>query len=385
MKTLDVKRFVIENQDMAKSEERDHVDRFLEENDLPGIDLEVEGIVDRINGLRRRFNRMLDETLVEFGLSEGEWKALNQLWLAGPPHRRSPGQLAQWAELSSGAMTNRIDRLEEAGVVRHLNADGKLATIDVLGEEITNADEARAIGDAYRDSLDAFEREQLDSNVSVKLTALGLKLGYELCRENLEAVVAHAAERGNFVRIDMEDSSTTEDTLRLYRELRAAGHENVGIVLQARLKRPLADVAALAGLRPNVRLCKGIYLEPAEIALGELDAIRVSFVQVLHALWDAGCYVGVATHDEWLLEEAKRGVDARGLGRDEHEFQMLLGVRPALGDELVREGRRLRIYTPFGRQWYAYSLRRLQDNPKIAGYIAGDTLNRLLPGRNGSV
>ena len=270
-------------------------------------------------------------------------------------------------------------------VVRQLNAEGKLATIDVLGEEITNADEARAIGDAYRDSLDAFEREQLDSNVSVKLTALGLKLGYELCRENLEAVVAHAAERGNFVRIDMEDSSTTEDTLRLYRELRAAGHENVGIVLQARLKRTLADVAALAGLRPNVRLCKGIYLEPAEIAFREFDAIRVSFVQVLHALWDAGCYVGVATHDEWLLEEAKRGVDARGLGRDEHEFQMLLGVRPALGDELVREGRRLRIYTPFGRQWYAYSLRRLQENPKIAGYIAGDTLNRLLPGRNGSV
>ena len=270
-------------------------------------------------------------------------------------------------------------------VVRQLNAEGKLATIDVLGEEITNADEARAIGDAYRDSLDAFEREQLDSNVSVKLTALGLKLGYELCRENLEAVVAHAAERGNFVRIDMEDSSTTEDTLRLYRELRAAGHENVGIVLQARLKRTLADVAALAGLRPNVRLCKGIYLEPAEIAFREFDAIRVSFVQVLHALWDAGCYVGVATHDEWLLEEAKRGVDARSLGRDEHEFQMLLGVRPALGDELVREGRRLRVYTPFGRQWYAYSLRRLQENPKIAGYIAGDTLNRLLPGRNGSV
>ena len=269
-------------------------------------------------------------------------------------------------------------------VVRQLNAEGKLATIDVLGEEITNADEARAIGDAYRDSLDAFEREQLDSNVSVKLTALGLKLGYELCRENLEAVVAHAAERGNFVRIDMEDSSSTEDTLRLYRELRAAGHENVGIVLQARLKRTLADVAALAGLRPNVRLCKGIYLEPAEIAFREFDAIRVSFVQVLHALWDAGCYVGVATHDEWLLEEAKRGVDARSLGRDEHEFQMLLGVRPALGDELVREGRRLRIYTPFGRQWYAYSLRRLQENPKIAGYIAGDTLNRLLPGRNGS-
>jgi proline dehydrogenase len=269
-------------------------------------------------------------------------------------------------------------------IVRQVNAEGKLATIDVLGEEIANADEARAIADAYRDSLDAFEREGLDSNVSVKLTALGLNLGYDLCRENLEAVVAHAAGLGNFVRIDMEDSSTTDDALRLYRELRAAGHENVGIVLQARLKRTLADVAALAKLRPNVRLCKGIYLEPAEIAFREFEAIRVSFVQALQALWDAGCYVGVATHDEWLHEEAKNGVAARGLGREEYEFQMLLGVRPALGDELVREGRRLRIYTPYGRQWYAYSLRRLQENPKIAGYIAADTLNRLVPGRNGS-
>jgi len=269
-------------------------------------------------------------------------------------------------------------------VVRQLNSEGKLATIDVLGEEIANADEARAIAVAYRESLDAFERERLDSNVSVKLTALGLKLDYELCRENLQAVVAHAGELGNFVRIDMEDSSTTDDALRLYRELRAAGHENVGIVLQARLKRTLADVAAVAELRPNVRLCKGIYLEPAEIAFREFEAIRVSFVQALHALWDAGCYVGVATHDEWLQDEAKNGVAARGLGREEYEFQMLLGVRPALGDELVREGRRLRIYTPFGRQWYAYSLRRLQENPKIAGYIAADTLNRLVPGRNGS-
>jgi proline dehydrogenase len=269
-------------------------------------------------------------------------------------------------------------------VVRQVNAEGKLATIDVLGEEIANADEAHAIADAYRESLDAFEREGLDSNVSVKLTALGLKLGFDLCQENLEGVVAHAARLGNFVRIDMEDSSTTDDALRLYRELRAAGHENVGIVLQARLKRTLADVAALAELRPNVRLCKGIYLEPPEIAFREFEAIRVSFVQALQALWDAGCYVGVATHDEWLLEEAKSGVAARGLGRQEYEFQMLLGVRPALGDELVREGRRLRIYTPFGREWYAYSLRRLQENPKIAGYIAADSINRLLPGRNGS-
>jgi proline dehydrogenase len=269
-------------------------------------------------------------------------------------------------------------------LVRRLNDQGKLATIDVLGEEITSPEEARAIATAYRESLDAFKRGKLDSNVSVKPTALGLKLGYDLCKENLEGVVRRAVELGNFVRIDMEDSSTTDDTLRLYRELRESGFENVGIVLQARLKRTLADLAELADLRPNVRLCKGIYLEPAEIAYRDFDSIRASFVQALEELLELGCYVGIATHDEWLLERGQQLVAARGLGREEYEFQMLLGVRPALGDELVRSGHRLRIYTPFGRHWYAYSIRRLQENPKIAGYIAADTVGRLLPGRNGA-
>jgi proline dehydrogenase len=277
------------------------------------------------------------------------------------------------------------EELEDAlRVVRRVNSEGKLATIDVLGEEIASPEEARSITRAYRDAFEAIEREGLDSNVSVKLTALGLGLGYELCRENLTEVVTDAASRGNFVRIDMEDSSTTDDTLRLYRELREAGHDNVGIVLQACLKRTLDDVAALAQLRPSVRLCKGIYLEPPEIAFRDFEAIRGNFVHVLDSLWDAGCYVGVATHDEWLVEQAKQGVAGRGLAREDYEFQMLLGVRPALGDELVGEEHRLRIYTPFGRYWYAYSLRRLQENPKIAGYIAADTFNRLIPGRNGS-
>jgi len=269
-------------------------------------------------------------------------------------------------------------------VVRRLNAEGKMATIDVLGEEIASPDEARAIAAAYRDTFEALAREQLDSNVSIKPTALGLKLGYDLCRENLESVVAHAGERGNFVRIDMEDASTTDDTLRIYRELREGGHENVGIVLQARLKRTMDDVRELAELKPNVRLCKGIYLEPPEIAYRDFDAIRASFVEVLDALWDAGSYVGVATHDEWLIEQTRERVQERGFAREDYEFQMLLGVRPALGDELIAQGHRLRIYTPFGRHWYAYSMRRLQENPKIAGYIAADTINRLLPGRNGA-
>jgi proline dehydrogenase len=268
-------------------------------------------------------------------------------------------------------------------VVRRLNDQGKLATIDVLGEEITSPDEARAIATAYRESLDAFERGKLDSNVSVKPTGLGLKLGYDLCKANLEDVVRHAAELGNFVRIDMEDASTTDDTLRLYRELRDAGFDNVGIVLQARLKRTPSDLAALADLRPNVRICKGIYLESERIAYRDFDSIRAAFVQALEQLLDLGCYVGIATHDEWLLEQGRRLVGERGLDRDGYEFQMLLGVRAELGDELIRDGHRLRIYTPFGRHWYAYSMRRLQENPKIAGYIAADTVGRLLPGRNG--
>jgi proline dehydrogenase len=270
-------------------------------------------------------------------------------------------------------------------VVRQLNDRGKMATIDVLGEEITEPEEARAIAAAYRATFEAIERGRLDSNVSVKPTALGLKLGYDLFLQNLTDVVEHAAARDNFVRIDMEDSSTTDDTLRAYRELRASGHENLGVVFQARLKRTLNDIRELAELQPNVRLCKGIYLEPPELAFRDFDSIRASFVQALEELLAAGCYVGIATHDEWLVEQGQRLVSEHGLGTARYEFQMLLGVRPSLGDQLVRGGHRLRIYTPFGRQWYAYSLRRLQENPKIAGYIAADTVGRLLPGRNGEL
>jgi proline dehydrogenase len=270
--------------------------------------------------------------------------------------------------------------------VRSINAEGKLATIDVLGEEITTLEEAAAIVRAYQDVFADIEQCGLDSNVSVKLSALGLKLDYGLCRTNLEIVVADAASRQNFVRIDMEDSSTTDDTLRLYRELRDAGHENVGVVLQAMLRRTLADVDALADLKPSVRLCKGIYVEPLELAYRDSGAVRASYAQALEALLDAGCYVGIATHDEWLLDEGRRLVAERRLQPSQYEFQMLLGVRPELGNRLVGEGHRLRIYVPFGRHWYAYSLRRLQENPKIAGYIASDTITRLVPGvrRNGA-
>jgi proline dehydrogenase len=257
-------------------------------------------------------------------------------------------------------------------VVARLNAKGKLATVDVLGEEITSADEAHAIAAQYHDVLARIDANGLDANVSVKLTGLGLELDYDLCRENLQAVLLDARARGSFVRIDMEDSSTTDRTLRLYRELRDAGHENVGVVLQAYLRRTEDDLAGLE----NVRLCKGIYVEPVAIAYRGFDEVRANYVRCLEALVAQGSYVAIATHDEYLIREALRVV--RDLPHDRYEFQMLLGVRPDRADSLVGAGHRLRVYVPYGVQWYEYSLRRLQENPRIAGYVAADTVGRLL-------
>ena len=237
-------------------------------------------------------------------------------------------------------------------VVRRLGAKGKLATVDVLAR---------------------LDDERLDASISIKLTALGLDLDLALCRENLESVVVDAAERGRFVRIDMEDSSTTDRTLALHRELRDAGHENVGVVLQAYLRRTPADVPGLE----NVRLCKGIYVEPVEIAYREADAVRASFVQSLEALVAQGSYVAIATHDEHLVGEALRIVRAAGLAPDRYEFQMLLGVRPDRADDLVAAGHRLRVYVPYGTHWYEYSVRRLQENPKMTGYVAADIFGRM--------
>jgi len=261
---------------------------------------------------------------------------------------------------------------DAARVVDELNGQGKLATVDVLGEEITSPDEARAIAGQYHDLLARIDDEQLDSNISIKLTALGLDLDLGLCRANLEAIVRDAKERESFVRIDMEDSSTTTRTLGLYRDLRERGYENLGVVVQAYLRRTIGDVEGI----DNVRLCKGIYDEPQAIAYREFEAVRANYLLVLEKLLAQGSFVGIATHDEYLIVEALRRV--RGLPSDRYEFQMLLGVRPDRADALVGAGHRVRIYVPYGTQWYEYSLRRLQENPKIAGYIAGDTLNKLL-------
>jgi proline dehydrogenase len=259
-------------------------------------------------------------------------------------------------------------------VVGRLNAKGKLATVDVLGEEITSADEARAIAGQYHDVLARLDDESLDANISIKLTALGLDLDLDLCRENLEAVVVDAAARDRFVRIDMEDSSTTDRTLALHRELRNEGHDNVGVVLQAYLRRTIGDVPGLE----NVRICKGIYVEPPELAFQEFEEVRASYVRCLEALVAQGTYVGIATHDEHLINEALRIVGDAALPRDRYEFQMLLGVRPDRADQLVAAGHRLRVYVPYGTDWYEYSVRRLQENPKIAGYVASDIVHRAM-------
>ena len=272
------------------------------------------------------------------------------------------------------------ETLEDAcRVVDELNARGRMATIDVLGEEISTPEEALALEEEYVRVFDTIRERGLDSNVSIKPTGLGLKLDRRLCAEHLAAIVGCAGRYSSFVRIDMEDASTTTATLDVYRGLRDDGLDRVGVVLQARLRRTLDDIGALAPLRPNVRLCKGIYLEPPDIAFQEFGEIRDAYVRALEALFEAGAYVAVATHDEWLVERALEQIEARGLGPDEYEFQMLLGVRESLGDRLVRAGHRLRIYVPYGRRWYEYSMRRLQENPKIATYVALDTVGRLVP------
>ena len=270
--------------------------------------------------------------------------------------------------------------LEDARrVVGELNAAGMSATVDVLGEEVTRPESAEAIAAAYHEALAAISTDGLDANVSVKLTALGLHLDADLCRSLLTDVLRDAATRKIFVRIDMEDSSTTDATLGLYRSLREEGYDGVGIVLQAALRRTLSDIEALSDLRPSVRLCKGIYVEPSSIAFQERQVIRKSFVACLEALLDAGCRVAVATHDEWLLEQALERLPR--LQSAGYELQMLLGVRASRGRELVAAGHPLRIYVPYGQQWYQYSLRRLQENPSVAGHVARDVLGRFVPGR----
>ena len=243
-----------------------------------------------------------------------------------------------------------------------------MATLDLLGEEVSERARATAAADEYVRMLDAIAARALPSNVSIKLTSLGLTIDTDFCRENVERIVAAAAAHGNFVRIDMEDHTTTDRTLAIYREI-FARHQNVGVVFQAYMRRTLADIAALPAAGANVRLCKGIYIEPRPVAWKGYETVRLNFLAALEKLMESGVYVGIATHDEHLACGAVALVDRLKVPRERYEFQMLYGVDPELRKILIAGGHRLRVYVPYGRDWYPYSTRRLRENPEVATHV----------------
>jgi proline dehydrogenase len=257
---------------------------------------------------------------------------------------------------------------DAVATVRALNAEGCMATLDVLGEDVSALQETEATVREYERAIATIERERLDSNLSVKLTALGLKIDPAECRRNFRRILEAARSTGNFVRIDMEDSSVTEETIRVYEESREI-YERVGLVLQAYLRRTRDDAARAARAGANVRVCKGIYVEPAEIAFKDPEEVRDSYSSVVDHLLETGCYVGIATHDPVLVDRALRTIRRLGLPREAYEFQMLLGVARTMRRRLVSDGHRLRVYVPYGRSWYGYSIRRLKENPAIAANV----------------
>lgn len=261
------------------------------------------------------------------------------------------------------------DSLEDAiKVVKDLNKKGICATIDILGELVNDREDAVQAMKDNMEILEAIEADKLNSNLSLKPTHLGLKIDRDFCLSNIKKVVEKAEKMGNFVRLDMEDSTCTSDTIYIYKELRK-NSESIGIAIQAYLRRSYFDVKSLEPYHPNIRLCKGIYREPREIAYKDRDVINKNYALLLEKLLKNGCYVGIATHDESLIWEAYRLIDELNLDSQKYEFQMLLGVDPQLRDIIVNDGHRLRVYVPFGKDWYPYSLRRLKENPRIAGYI----------------
>jgi proline dehydrogenase len=253
-------------------------------------------------------------------------------------------------------------------VARGLNAKGFRATMDILGEDVHRLDQAQGAALTYRTLLDQLHREKIDSNVSVKLTQLGLKVDKAECLALADSIVTRAREFGNFVRLDMEDSSCTTDTLEIYSQLRRR-HANVGVVIQAYLHRTAEDVDRLLGIQPNFRLCKGVYVEPESIAWHDMKDINRNYLQILERLLRSGIYVGIATHDEHIVREAQRLIAELKLPPTAYEFQMLLGVTESLRSSIRAAGHPLRVYIPFGRDWYAYSVRRLRENPRLAGYV----------------
>ncbi len=272
---------------------------------------------------------------------------------------------------------------EAVAAVRALNANGISASLDLLGESVTNEQEARTARDAYLVILDRINAEGLDANVSVKLTAMGLDISEELCVSIMRDVLERARRYGTFVRVDMESSAYTERTLRLFEERLYPGFkQQVGIVLQSYLYRTQADVERAVELKCRVRLCKGAYKEPAAVAYPEKKDVDANFVKCMHTLLDGATYPAIATHDPALVTEAKRFVKAQGIASDRFEFQMLYGVRRDLQEQLVREGYRMRVYVPFGTQWYPYLMRRLAERPANVAFITGNVLREMVGGRH---
>lgn len=264
-------------------------------------------------------------------------------------------------------------RAEALATVRALNATGACATLDLLGEEVSERSKAEAAVAEYIRLFEEIEREKLDANVSIKLTLLGLKIDEGFCQGNVRRIASAASEFGNFVRIDMEDSSCTDATLRIYRAVHAE-HGNLGVVFQAYMRRTLDDIGELPEDRPNVRLCKGIYIEKRTLAWKGYETVRANFTAALEKLLSHQIFVGIATHDEHLVCEAEILIDRLSLTPDRYEFQMLLGVDKELRTILLERGHRLRVYVPYGGDWYPYSIRRLRENPEVARHVIRATL-----------
>jgi len=258
-------------------------------------------------------------------------------------------------------------------VIRDLNAQGAMATLDLLGEEVRVREQSTQAVEEYLRAVDAVREHDLDCNFSVKPTHMGLELDEDFCRDNIERLAEVVARDGTFLRIDMEDHTTIDATLRIYRYLheryrgRQDGH--VGVVLQAYMRRTLRDIAELPDKDANVRLCKGIYIEPRKVAWKGYETVRLNFVAALEKLFSQGAYVGIATHDEYLACAAVALIDRLGIPRDRYEFQMLLGVDNSLRRILIEAGHRMRVYVPYGQDWLKYSSRRLRENPEMVKHI----------------
>ena len=253
-------------------------------------------------------------------------------------------------------------------IVKELNHQGICATMDVLGESAKKLEECHEAIAEYFKVLDRIVADQLDANISVKLTQLGLTLDKEQCYQNIRKIVEKADALGIFVRIDMEDSSVTSDTIEIFLRINNE-FKRTGIVLQAYMRRSLADVVQLSEHKTNYRLCKGIYVEPRQVAFKDKQTINDNFGLLLDTAFSMGNYVGIATHDERVVWKGLELIHKYKLRKDQYEFQMLLGVDEELRDIIVAAGHKLRIYVPFGKNWYAYCVRRLKENPMMAFYI----------------